>query len=108
MLNSRLVVYNYPEVKLMLAVSLSLRSAHARNGDDVGVPMKRNERSDFNKRDRGFVLGLGAQSGRSTFGLRYQLGLMNIGKARNFSGGSSLFPDARTFTLNAYFGIRLL
>ena len=63
--------------------------------------------NDFNKFDAGIAGGVGVDLDALNFGVRYNYGLTNIGKERNFGGTNYTFPDAKNSVLSVYVGLRL-
>lgn len=62
---------------------------------------------DFNKTDFGLAAGIGVDLDRVSAGIRYDLGLMTVGKEREFFGTDYTFPDAKNRVIQVYLGISL-
>lgn len=62
---------------------------------------------DLNKWDYGLSGGVGLDFGSTSLGVRYNYGLQNIGKERDFGGSTYTFPDSKNSALSMYLGIKL-
>jgi Outer membrane protein beta-barrel domain len=65
------------------------------------------DKDDFETLDYGLVAGVGLDFDRLSLGLRYDYGLMKVGKERTFFGQSYRVPDASNSTIQIYAGINL-
>jgi hypothetical protein len=61
---------------------------------------------DFNKFDYGLAIGAGFDFDTFGFGIRYNYGLANVGKERDFAGTTYTFPDAKNSNLSLFAAIR--
>lgn len=62
---------------------------------------------DYNKLDAGLAVGAGVDFKAVSIGARYYHGLTTIGKAKDFSGTSYTFPDAKNGVINLYLSVSL-
>jgi len=63
--------------------------------------------NDYNRFDAGIAAGLGLDIGVFSLGVRYNYGLIKVGKEKSYMGTTYTFPDAHNGVLNIYvsFGI---
>ncbi len=57
---------------------------------------------DFNKFDAGLSIGAGIDLDAFSFGARYNYGLTQVGKERNYFGNNVIFPDGKNSVFNVY------
>lgn len=108
---------NYLEVPLLLKVNLTERfniqagpyvayliDADVKNkSGNGGFDFDQNlDNSDFNKFDYGLSAGLGFDFDSFGIGVRYNYGMANVGKKRDFGGTSYTFPDAKNSNLSFF------
>jgi hypothetical protein len=63
---------------------------------------------DYNKFDTGLSVGVGFDSDKIGFGVRYNYGLQKVGKERNFAGTNYTFPDGKNSVINLYLSYSIL
>lgn len=63
---------------------------------------------DYNKFDTGVSFGIGYETNKIGFGLRYNYGLQKVGKERNFLGTNYTFPDGKNSVVNLYLSYSIL
>jgi hypothetical protein len=63
---------------------------------------------DYNKFDTGLAVGVGFDSDKIGFGVRYNYGLQKVGKERNFAGTNYTFPDGKNSVINLYLSYSIL
>ena len=63
---------------------------------------------DYNKFDTGLAVGLGFDTDKIGFGVRYNYGLQKVGKERNFAGTNYTFPDGKNSLINIYLSYSIL
>ena len=61
--------------------------------------------TNFNRLDAGIVVGVGLDVKSVTMGMRYNLGLIKVGKTQSFLGTSYTIPDAMNAVINFYLAI---
>jgi hypothetical protein len=61
--------------------------------------------NDYNRLDAGIVVGVGLDVRTVTMGMRYNLGLINVGKTQQFLGTSYNIPNAMNGVINFYVAI---
>ncbi len=61
--------------------------------------------NDYNRLDAGIVVGVGLDVRSVTMGMRYNLGLIKVGKTQQFLGTSYNIPNAMNGVLNFYIAI---
>mgnify|MGYP003602856127 CR=1 FL=1 len=66
------------------------------------------DNDDFNKFDTGISVGIGYDSNKIGFGIRYNYGLQKVGKERNFNGTDYTFPDGKNSAINLYLSYSIL
>ena len=73
------------------------------NVSDVTFNFEDNIQSgDFKKFDTGIVAGFGVEVKKVEIGVRYNFGLLKVGKDKTYSGGNYIFPDGKNSAINAY------
>lgn len=73
------------------------------NVSDVTFNFEVNIQSgDFKKFDTGIVAGFGVEVKKVEIGVRYNFGLLKVGKDKTYSGGNYIFPDGKNSAINAY------
>lgn len=65
------------------------------------------DKDDFETLDYGLVAGVGLDFEKIGLGLRYDYGLMKVGKERTFLGQSYRVPDASNATIQLYISLAL-
>ena len=63
---------------------------------------------DFNRIDYGILVGAGIDLVHLSFGIRYNYGVVPVGKKYDFSGNIKRFPDAQNAVVQVYVGLRIL
>jgi hypothetical protein len=73
------------------------------NASDVTFNFEDNIQSgDFKKFDTGIVAGFGIEVKKVEVGVRYNFGLIKVGKDKTYSDGNYIFPDGKNSAINAY------
>lgn len=73
------------------------------NVSDVTFNFENNIQSgDFNKFDTGIVAGFGIEVKAVEIGVRYNFGLLKVGKEKTYLGTNYIFPDGKNSAINAY------
>ena len=111
---------NYIEVPVILVMNITdnfnvqvgpyaayMVSGKTTNNSNIFSSQTELDTKDFNKFDAGIAGGLGVDLDVVNFGVRYNYGLTNVGKERNYGGTSYTFPDAKNSVLSVYVGLRL-
>lgn len=111
---------NYIEVPVLLVMNITdnfnvhvgpyaayMVSGKTETDSNIFTSENKLDTNDFNKFDAGIAGGVGVDLDALNFGVRYNYGLTNIGKERNFGGTSYTFPDAKNSVLSVYVGLRL-
>ena len=111
---------NYIEVPVLLVMNITdnfnvhvgpyaayMVSGKTETDSNIFSSQNQLDTNDFNKFDAGIAGGLGVDLDALNFGVRYNYGLTNIGKERNFGGTNYTFPDAKNSVLSVYVGLRL-
>ena len=111
---------NYIEVPVLLVMNISdnfnvhvgpyaayMVSGKTTNDSNIFSSQTELDTNDFNKFDAGIAGGLGIDLDVLNFGVRYNYGLTNVGKERNYGGTNYTFPDAKNSVLSVYVGLRL-
>ena len=111
---------NYIEVPVLLVMNITdnfnvhvgpyaayMVSGKTETDSNIFSSQNQLDTNDFNKFDAGIAGGVGVDLDALNFGVRYNYGLTNIGKERNFGGTSYTFPDAKNSVLSVYVGLRL-
>ncbi len=111
---------NYIEVPVLLVMNITdnfnvqvgpyaayMVSGKTTNNSNIFSSQTELDTKDFNKFDAGIAGGLGVDLDVVNFGVRYNYGLTNVGKERNYGGTSYTFPDAKNSVLSVYVGLRL-
>ena len=62
---------------------------------------------DYNKIDAGIAAGIAVDIESISIGARYNYGLTNIGKEKNYGGTNYTFPDAKNSVLSFYVSLAL-
>lgn len=63
---------------------------------------------DYNKFDTGVSLGVGYDTNKIGFGVRYNYGLQKVGRERNYMGTNYTFPDGKNSVINLYLSYSIL
>ena len=108
---------NYIEVPVLLVMNITdnfnvhvgpfaayMVSGKTETDSNIFSSQNQLDTNDFNKFDAGIAGGLGVDLDALNFGVRYNYGLTNVGKERNYAGTNYTFPDA---VLSVYVGLRL-
>lgn len=111
---------NYIEVPVLLVMNITdnfnvhvgpyaayMVSGKTETDSNIFTSENQLDTNDFNKFDAGIAGGVGVDLDALNFGVRYNYGLTNIGKERNFGGTNYTFPDAKNSVLSVYVGLRL-
>jgi len=112
---------DYIEVPLLLVVNITERfNFHAgpyaaflirgKVNNESGVTLFNFEdldTGDFNTFEAGVAVGAGIDFKAVSFGARYNYGLTNVGKEREFFGTNYTFPDAKNGVINLYISLAL-
>lgn len=111
---------NYIEVPVLLVMNITdnfnvhvgpyaayMVSGKTETDSNIFSSQNQLDTNDFNKFDAGIAGGVGVDLDALNFGVRYNYGLTNIGKERNFGGTNYTFPDAKNSVLSVYVGLRL-
>lgn len=113
---------NYIEVPILLKVNVTdnfnihvgpyvayLIDAQVKNDADGGTIDFEDDydNDDFNKFDAGISAGIGFDFNSIGIGARYNYGFTNIGKERDFAGGSYTIPDGNNSNLSLYVTYKL-
>jgi hypothetical protein len=113
---------NYIEIPVMMVFNLTnnfnfhlgpyasyLVSSNVKNVQDINFNFENNIQSgDFNKFDTGIAAGLGFDGENLGFGVRYNLGLVTVGKEKTYFGTNYVFPDGKNGTINLYLTYSIL
>jgi len=112
---------DYIEVPLLLVVNITEKfNFHAgpyaaflirgKVNNESGVTLFNFEdldTGDFNTFEAGVAVGAGIDFKAVSFGARYNYGLTNVGKEREFFGTNYTFPDAKNGVINLYISLAL-
>ena len=111
---------NYIEVPVLLVMNITdnfnvhvgpyaayMVSGKTETDSNIFSSQNQLDTNDFNKIDAGIAGGLGVDLDALNFGVRYNYGLTNVGKERNYAGTDYTFPDAKNSVLSVYVGLRL-
>jgi hypothetical protein len=108
---------NYLELPILLVInpldifnihvggygSYLLNGVVTNNSDNTGFNFAENVNADdYNRFDAGLVFGLGIDLGAISVGARYNLGLLKVGRERQFLQQTYTFPDARNGVISVY------
>jgi Outer membrane protein beta-barrel domain len=113
---------NYIEVPVLAVFNLTnnfsfqlgpyasyLVSSKVKNVSDINFNFEDNiDSGDFNKFDTGVVAGFGYDTKSIGFGIRYNLGLVAVGKEKNFVGTKYTFPDGKNGVINLFLSYSFL
>ena len=66
------------------------------------------DNDDFNKFDTGISVGIGYDTNKIGFGIRYNYGLQKVGKERNYNGTNYTYPDGKNSAINLYLSYSIL
>lgn len=113
---------NYIEIPIMMVFNITnnfnfhlgpyasyLISSNVKNVQDINFNFENNIQSgDFNKFDTGIAAGLGYEAENIGFGVRYNFGLLTIGKEKTYFGTNYVFPDGKNSTINLYLTYSIL
>lgn len=114
---------NYLEAPVLLVVNLNenfnihggpyfayLIDGEAKNNSEGTMFDAENtlDNDDFNKFDTGVSVGIGYDTDKIGFGIRYNYGLQKVGKERNFNGTNYTFPDGKNSAINLYLSCSIL
>jgi hypothetical protein len=80
-----------------------LVSSKVTNVNNVSFNFEDNIQSgDFNKFDTGLMAGFGIDVKSVEIGVRYNFGLLKVGKDKTYLGTNYIFPDGKNSAINAY------
>lgn len=80
-----------------------LVSSKVKNVNQVSFNFEDNIQSgDFNKFDTGLMAGFGIDVKSVEIGVRYNFGLLKVGKDKTYLGTNYIFPDGKNSAINAY------
>lgn len=80
-----------------------LVSSKVKNVNEVSFNFEDNIQSgDFNKFDTGVMAGFGIDVKSVEIGVRYNFGLLKVGKDKTYLGANYIFPDGKNSAINAY------
>ena len=80
-----------------------LVSSKVKNVNQVSFNFEDNIQSgDFNKFDTGVMAGFGIDIKSVEIGVRYNFGLLKVGKDKTYLGTNYIFPDGKNSAINAY------
>lgn len=80
-----------------------LVSSKVKNVNEVSFNFEDNIQSgDFNKFDTGVMAGFGIDVKSVEIGVRYNFGLLKVGKDKTYLGTNFIFPDGKNSAINAY------
>jgi hypothetical protein len=113
---------NYIEIPVLMVFNLTnnfnfqlgpyasyLVSSNVKNVSDINFDFENNISSgDFNKFDTGIVAGLGYEADAIGFGVRYDFGLITVGKEKTYFGTNYVFPDGKNSVINLYLSYSFL
>ncbi len=113
---------NYIEVPVLAVINLTnnfnfqlgpyasyLVSSKVKNVSDINFNFEDNIASgDFNKFDTGIAAGFGFETKSIGFGVRYNLGLVTVGKEKTYLGTKYVFPDGKNGVINLFLSYSLL
>lgn len=113
---------NYIEVPLLAVINLTnnfnfqvgpyasyLVSSKVKNVTNVNFNFEDNiDSGDFNKFDTGVIAGFGFDGKSLGFGVRYNLGLITVGKEKNYNGTKYTFPNSKNGVINLYLSYSIL
>ena len=113
---------DYIEVPVLLVFNLTnnfnfqlgpyasyLVSSKVKNVSDINFNFEDNiDSGDFNKFDTGIAAGLGFDTKSFGFGIRYNLGLVTVGKEKTYLGSKYVFPDGKNGVINLFLSYSIL
>lgn len=113
---------NYIEVPVLLVFDLTnnfnfqlgpyasyLVSSKVKNVSDINFNFEDNiDSGDFNKFDTGIAVGFGYDTDSFGFGIRYNLGLVTVGKEKTYLGTNYIFPDGKNGVINLFLSYSIL
>lgn len=113
---------NYIEVPVLLVFDLThnfnfqfgpyasyLVSSKVKNVSDINFNFEDNiDSGDFNKFDTGVIVGFGFDTKSIGLGIRYNLGLITVGKEKTYLGTNYVFPDGKNGVINLYLSYSIL
>jgi hypothetical protein len=114
---------NYLELPVLLVINLSENfSVHGgpyvaylidgeatNNSQGTLFDVENNlDNDDYNKFDTGLSVGIGYDTNKIGFGVRYNYGLQKVGKERNFNGTNYTFPNGKNSAVNLYLSYSIL
>lgn len=114
---------NYIEIPVLLVLNITenfnvhvgpyasyLVSSKVKNASDVSFyNFESNINSnDFNKFDTGLAAGVGIDLHSLSIGVRYNYGLIKVGKERDYNGTTYTFPDGKNSVISAYLSYSIL
>lgn len=114
---------NYLELPVLLVINLSenfsvhggpyvaylLDGEATNNSQGTLFDVENNlDNDDYNKFDTGLSVGIGYDTNKIGFGVRYNYGLQKVGKERNFNGTNYTFPNGKNSAVNLYLSYSIL
>lgn len=114
---------NYLELPVLLVINLSenfsvhggpyvaylLDGEATNNSQGTLFDVENNlDNEDYNKFDTGLSVGIGYDTNKIGFGVRYNYGLQKVGKERNFNGTNYTFPNGKNSAVNLYLSYSIL
>ena len=113
---------NYIEVPVLAVFNLTnnfnfqlgpyasyLVSSKVKNVSDINFNFEDNIASgDFNKFDTGIAVGFGFDTKLIGFGIRYNLGLVTVGKEKTYLDTKYTFPDGKNGVINLFLSYSFL
>ena len=86
-----------------------LVSSKVKNVSDINFNFEDNiDSGDFNKFDTGVAVGIGYDTKSIGFGIRYNLGLVTVGKEKTYLGTNYVFPDGKNGVINLFISYSIL
>jgi Outer membrane protein beta-barrel domain len=80
-----------------------LMSSNVKNVSDLNFNFETNiDSGEFRKFDTGIAAGLGFEGKSLGIGVRYNLGLITVGKEKTYLGTNYIFPNGKNSVLNVY------
>lgn len=113
---------NYLEIPVLLVLNLTenfnvhagpyasyLVSSKVKNASDVSINNFEGniDSKDFNKFDTGLLVGVGLDIHSLSIGVRYNFGLIKVGKERDYNGTTYTFPNGKNSVISTYLSYSL-
>lgn len=113
---------NYIEVPILAVFNLTnnfnfqigpyasyLVSSKVKNVSDINFNFEDNIASgDLNEFDTGIAAGIGFETKSIGFGIRYNLGLVTVGKEKTYLDTKYIFPDGKNGVINLFLSYNIL